>query len=153
MSTWWMLNSSTLSMITNGSSWGYLMSRLSLFEKIISGSSFFGIFIGGSREWNFLFISLMPFFKDFNVLPIVIPLEIVFISPVRGLVSPISKVLSWSSSVGTCMAPSFWRISATSLVRLKFPPGLSSAYTYQYDARGPSGIYSTCSCPFFLLEC
>ena len=97
MSTRWMLNSSTLSMITSGSSWGCLMPRPSLSEKIISGSSFLGIFIGGSHECM-LFISLpYAFFRDFNVPLVVIPPEIVFISPVGGLVSPISEVLSWSS--------------------------------------------------------
>ena len=45
-----------------------------------------------------LFISLpCAFFKDFNVPPTVSPLDVVFISPAGGLVSPISRVLSWSS--------------------------------------------------------
>ena len=52
-----MLNSSSLSMITNGFSWGCLILQLSLFEKTILGLSFFGIFIGGSCKWT-LFISL-----------------------------------------------------------------------------------------------
>ena len=96
ISTQWMLNSSTLSMIISGSSWGCLMPLLSLFEKTISGLSFFDIFIGGSHKWT-LFISLpYAFFKDFNVPP-AIPPEIVFISPAGGLVSPISEVISWLS--------------------------------------------------------
>ena len=56
-------------------------------------------------------------------------------------------------SVGICRSPSSWRTSVTSLTGLKSPPGLSNAYTYWYDARGPSGTYSTCSCLFFLLGC
>ena len=65
--------------------------------SLISGSSFFGIFIGGSREWT-LFISLpCAFFRDFNIRPTVSPPEIVFISPAGGLLSLISRVLSWSS--------------------------------------------------------
>ena len=97
MSTRWMLNSSTLSMITKGSSWGCLMPLPSLSEKIILGLSFFSIFIGGSHEWT-LFISLpYTFFRDFSIPPIVSPLEIVFISPVGGLLSPTSGILSWSS--------------------------------------------------------
>ena len=42
-----------------------------------------------------LFISFpCAFFGDFKVLPTINPLEIVFISPVGGLVSSISRVLS-----------------------------------------------------------
>ena len=41
-----------------------------------------------------LFISLSyAFFRDFNVSPIVSPLEVVFISPTRGSISRISGVL------------------------------------------------------------
>ena len=94
ISTRWMLNSSTLSMITSGSSWGCLMPQLSLSEKTISGLSFRGIFIGGSLEWM-LFISLpCAFFRDINVPLAVIPFELVFISPARGLLSLTSRVLS-----------------------------------------------------------
>ena len=97
MSTWWMLNFSTLSMIISGLLWGSLMPRLSLSGKTILGFSFLGVFIGGSREWT-LFISLpCAFLRDFNVPPIVIPPEIIFISLVGSLMSPISGVLSWSS--------------------------------------------------------
>ena len=97
MSTQWMLNSSTLSMITSGLSWGCLMPRPSLFEKMISNSLFLGIFIGGSHEWT-LFISLSwAFFRDFNILPAVNPPKIVFISPARGFLSPTSQSLSLSS--------------------------------------------------------
>ena len=97
MSTWWMLNFSTLNMIISGLLWGSLMPWSSLSRKTILGFSFLGIFIGGSREWM-LFISLpYAFLRDFNVPPIVIPPEIVFISLVGGLMSPISWVLSWSS--------------------------------------------------------
>ena len=92
-----MLNSSTLSMITSGSSWGFLMPWPFLSEKTISSSSFLGIFIGGSHEWT-LFISLSyAFFKDFNIPLAISSPEIVFISSAGGLVSPISRVLSWSS--------------------------------------------------------
>ena len=97
MSIQWMLNSSTLSMITSGSSWGCLMPWLSLSEKTTLGLSFLGIFIRGSHEWT-LFISLpCAFFKDFNAPFAVIPPEIVFISPVGGLVSLIFRVWYWSS--------------------------------------------------------
>ena len=97
ISTQWMLNSSTLSMITIGSSLGCLMPQPSFFKKTISGSSFFGIFIGGSHEW-ILFISLLwAFFRDFSVPPAVSPPEIVFISPTGGLLSPAPWFLSWSS--------------------------------------------------------
>ena len=69
----------------------------SSFEKTISSSSFFGIFIEGSHELM-LFISLpYAFLKDFNVPPVVSPPEIVYISPTGGLVSHISRVLSWLS--------------------------------------------------------
>ena len=94
MSTRWMLNSSTLGIITNRSLWSCLIPRLSLSEKTMLDSSFFGIFIGGSREWT-LFISLpCTFFRDFSVPPTVSPPEIVFISPAGDLLSLTSKVLS-----------------------------------------------------------
>ena len=97
MSTWWMLNSSTLSMITSRSSWGCLIPWPFLSGKTILGSSFFGVFIKGSNEWM-LFISLpCAFFRDFSISPAVSPPEIIFISPARGLWSPTSEVLSWSS--------------------------------------------------------
>ena len=152
MSIRWMLNSSTLSMITNGSSWGYLMPWPSLSEKTISGSLFFGISIGGSHEWM-LFISLSyAFFRDFNVSPIVSPLEVVFISPTRGS-NPYLQSSVGCPFVGTCVALSFWCTFATSLAGLKSLPGLSNVCTYPYYACGPDGIYSTCSCLFFLMEC
>ena len=66
------------------------MSQPSLFEKTISGSSFLGIFTGGSREWK-LFISFSwALFRDFSVLHAVNPPEIIFISPAGGLLSPAS---------------------------------------------------------------
>ena len=89
-----MLNFSILSMITSKTSWGCLMPQLSLSEKTISGSSFFGIFIGGTYEWT-LFVSLpFAFFRDFSIPLAVNPLEIVFISPVGGLLSLATRVLS-----------------------------------------------------------
>ena len=97
MNTWWMLNSTTLSMITSGSSWGCLMLRSSLYEKTISSSSFLGIFIVGRLEWTLIISLPCAFFRDFNVPPTVSPPEIVFISPVGGLISPFSGVISWSS--------------------------------------------------------
>ena len=95
--TWWMLNSSTLSMITSGSSWGCLMLQLSLSEKTISSSSLLGIVIRGSGEWTLFIIFSWDFFKDFSVLPTINPLEIVFISLAGGLLSPSSQFLSLSS--------------------------------------------------------
>ena len=153
MSTRWMLNSSTLSMITCGSSWGYLMPWLSLSEKTISGSSFFGIFIGRTRKWT-QFISLPCAFLRTSAfrLPSILPWSSLFL--LQGVCYPLPlEFFPGCPFVGIYMAPSFRCIFATSLVGLKFPPDLSSAYTHQYNARGPGGIYSTCSCPFFLLEC
>ena len=63
ISTRWMLNSFTLSMITNGSSWGCLMSQLSLSKKMILSSSLLGIFTGGIREWTLFIFFLMGFFQ------------------------------------------------------------------------------------------
>ena len=97
ISTWLMLNSSTLSMINSGSLWGYLKPQLSLTKKTMLGSSLVGIFIERSRKWT-LFISLpCAILKDFSILPTVCPLEIVFISPAGGLLSPTFRILSWSS--------------------------------------------------------
>ena len=90
MSIRWMLNSSTLSVITNRSSWGCLIPK-------ISGSSFFGIFIRGSCEWTLFIFLPCAFFKDFSILPTISSLEIFFISPAGGLLSLTSRVLSWSS--------------------------------------------------------
>ena len=59
--------------------------------------TFFNIFNRGSREWT-LFISLpCAFFKYVNIPSAVNPHDIIFISPVRGLLSLTSGVLSWSS--------------------------------------------------------
>ena len=97
MSTRWMLNSSTLSMITSGSLWGCLILLLSLSKKTISELSFFGTFIGGSREWMLFIFLPYAFLRDFSVPLAISPLEIVFISPTGGLLSFTSRVLSWSS--------------------------------------------------------
>ena len=97
MSTRWMLNSSTLSMITSGSLWSCLILLLSLSEKTISDSSFFGTFTGGSREWMLLIFLPCAFFRDFSVPLAISPPEIVFISPAGGLLSFTFGVLSWSS--------------------------------------------------------
>ena len=76
---------------------GLSNARPSLSEKMISGSPFLGIFIGGNHEWT-LFISLSwAFFRDFNVPPTINPLEIIFISSTGGLLSPASQSLSLSS--------------------------------------------------------
>ena len=143
-----MLNSSILSMITSGLSWGCLMPRLSLSEKIISGSLFF------CHLHRTLFISLpCAFFRDFNVPPTVSPPEIVFIS-LAGVWYPLSPEFCLGHPfIGTCVVLSFWCTFATSLARLKSPPSLSNVCTHQYNARGPGGIYSTCFCLFFLMEC
>ena len=63
-----MLNSSTLSMITSGSSWGCLIPQQSLSKKTILGSSFFGTFIGESHKWM-LFISLPCAFVELEFPP------------------------------------------------------------------------------------
>ena len=65
----------------------------------------FDIFIEGSHEWM-LFISFpCAFFGDFSILPVVSPLEIIFISPARGLL-PLEFCLG-RPSVGIYGAPSF----------------------------------------------
>ena len=55
-------------------------------------------------------------------------------------------------SVSICRAPFSLHTFVTFLAKLKSPPDLSNVYTRRCDARGLRGIYSTCSCLFFLLE-
>ena len=69
----------------------------------------------------------------------ILPISSLFL--LQGVCYPLPlEFCSGHPSIGICMALSLWRIFVTFLVGLKFPPGLSSAYTHQYDAHGPGGI-------------
>ena len=152
ISIWWMLNSSTLSMITSGSSWGFLMTRPSLSKKTISSSSFLGIFIGRSHEWTlFIFLS-WPFSRtsSFYMSPILLRSSLFLLQEVCYLL--LLDLCLYRPSVGICRASFSRHTFITSLTKLKSPPGISNVYTCQCDVHGLGGIYSTCCCLFFLLE-
>ena len=152
ISTWWMFNSSTLSMITSGSSWGCLMLRLSLSVKTISGSHSLASSLEGAANGHYLFLShgLFSGTSAFCLPSILLRSSLSLLWEVFYLL--LLNLCLYRPSIGICRAPFSWLTSVTSLVGLKSPPGLSNVYTRQCDARGPSGTYSTCSYLFFLLE-
>ena len=125
---------------------------VSLSKKMISGSSFLGIFTGRSCEMT-LFISLSwASFRDFSILLAVNPPKIVFISSIGGLLSPASWSLSLSSFHWYLWGSFFWHTSVTSFAGLKSPPSPSNIYTHWCDACGTGRTCSTCSYLFVLLE-
>ena len=95
--TQWMLNSSILSIITTGPSWGCLMSQASFSKKIISSSLLHGIFNDEHHEWT-LFTSLAyAFFSVLEDPPVTSPPVIILISPTGAFFPSVSYSLSFSS--------------------------------------------------------
>ena len=83
------------------------MPQPSFSEKTILGSSFFGIFIGGSREWTYLFLSHV-FFLGSSVfrLLLVLPRLSLSLQQVVCYLLP-SEFYPDHPVVGTYGAPSF----------------------------------------------
>ena len=153
MSTRWMLNSSILSMITSRLSWGSLLPWLSLSEKTILVRHSLASSLEGPANGRCLFLSPVLFSGiSAFYLPLGLPRLSLFL--LQGVCYPLPLEFCLDHPfVGTGGAPSFWRTFVTSLARLKSPPSLSNVCTHQYNACGPGGIYSTCFCLFFLMEC
>ena len=151
ISTQWILNSSILSIITCGSSWGCLTPQASISEKTMSDSLHLGIFEGENREWT-LFTSLVyAFFSDLEDPPTTNPLKIILISPMRAFLPLVSSSLFFSS-LCCHLYDSNLQTSIISLDELGFLLGISDVCIRQCDAHGPGGIYSTCFCLLLLLK-
>ena len=97
INTWCMLNSSILSIITSGLSWGCLTPWASFSEKTMFGSLYLDIFQGGNRECTLFASRACAFFSDLEDPPTTNPPKIIIISPMGALLPPISGSFSFSS--------------------------------------------------------
>ena len=151
-STWWILKSSNLSIITSELSWGCLTMRASFSKKMIFGLLHLGVFEGRNCEWTLYTSLAYAFFHDLEDPLTTNPLEIIFISPMGAFLPPsLIPYLSRPSTI-VCVALSFVQSSIVSLDGSRSLPSPSNVCIRQCDVCGLGEIYCTCSCLLLLLK-